>query len=125
MYKLKNIALSLIALIVLSVTANATTDSTRIEGKSESFTVKYLGNDGDYLVFEVVMQSADAKHTSLQISDKAEGNIYTSAIRSSYRAQRMKIEKKGGQELDFKLMVGGNVYTQSFVFMAPVALETK
>ena len=126
MSKLKNVAFAFIALIVFSVTANATTtDSIRNEGGSEPFTVKYLGNDGDYLVFEVVMQSADAKHTSLEISDKAEGAIYSSAIRSNYKVQTMKIEKKADQELNFKLMVGGNVYTKSFAILAPVALEAK
>ena len=39
----------------------------------EPLTVKYLGNDGAYLLFEVAVRSADQNTISLGISDKTEG----------------------------------------------------
>lgn len=80
----------------------------------EPFTVKYLGNDGAYLLFEVVIRSADQRTVSLGISDKTEGDLYASNFRAGYKAQTIKIEKRNNQELDFRLDLGKNKYTKSF-----------
>ncbi len=126
MSKLKNLTAALIAFVVLSATANAATiDSTGVSFPAEEpFSVKYLGNDGEYLLFEVVMKSNDTKHTSLAVSDTEAGELYSSPIRSSYKVQTMKIEKTTDQQLNFKLVVGTNVYNKSFSILSPVALET-
>ena len=80
----------------------------------EPLTVRYLGTDGSYLLFEIVVRSTGEKTVSLGISDKAEGDLYVSNFRDSYKVQKIKIEKRDSQELDFRLGLGKNTYTKSF-----------
>lgn len=124
MSTLKNSFAALIAFVLLSATANATTiDSTGTNFPAEDpITVKFLGNDGEYLLFQVVMKSTDAKHTSLEVVDKEAGKLYTSSINSNYKVQTMKIEKTYQQQLDFNLVIDGKVYSKSFSILEPVAL---
>ncbi len=124
MSTLKNSFTAIIAFVMLSATANATTiDSTGTNFPVEDpITVKFLGNDGDYLLFQIVTKSADAKHTSLEVFDKEAGQLYSTPINSNYKVQTMKIEKTYQQNLDFNLVIDGKVYSKSFSILEPVTL---
>jgi methenyltetrahydromethanopterin cyclohydrolase len=80
----------------------------------QPFTVVYLGEDSDYLLFKVVVKSSVAKHADLSINDRSEGEIYSASFKTSYKEQILKIEKQHNQELDFRLYLGKTVYSKSF-----------
>lgn len=124
MSTLKNSFTALIAFVLLSATANASgIDSTGTNFPVEDpITVKFLGNDGDYLLFQIVTKSPDTKHTSLEVVDKEAGQLYSTAISSNYKVQTMKIEKTYQQNLDFNLVIDGKVYSKSFSILEPVTL---
>ena len=123
MKNLKNSLAAIIVFVLFSATATASTkDSTGVLPVEDPITVKYLGNDGDYLLFQVEMKSTDAKHTSLEIFDKSAGQLYSTNIKSNYKVQTMKIEKTYQQQLDFNLVIDGKTYSKSFSIMEPIAL---
>jgi hypothetical protein len=126
MTKIKNIVLTLVTLLisVTAITAAPVNPANSFSG-DEPFTVTYVGNEGDYLVFQVVVNSDNTKNTSFKISDKAEGEIYSANIRSDNKVQTMKIEKRDNQELDFKLVIGKEIFSKSFAVLTTVQLETK
>ncbi len=117
---MKTLKFKLIAAVFATcmITANATSAQAVRASYSvnadEPFSVKYLGNDGDYLLFEVVVKSAVNKTASLGISDKAEGELYANNFRTNLKVQTIKIEKRDNQELNFKLELGKAVYNKSF-----------
>ncbi len=81
----------------------------------QPFAVKYMGTDGNYLVFQVVMQSPVKKISSFSVNDVAEGELYSTNFRAPYKKQILKIEKKADeQELDFRFVSGKNVYLKTF-----------
>lgn len=124
MKKLKNIVLTLVAMVISATAINAESIYPANTDKgAEPFTVKYIGNDGDYLLFQVIVNSNNTKETSFAVSDKSEGEIYTSHIESTYKAQTFKIEKRDNQELDFKLVIGKEVYSRSFAILSTVTVE--
>jgi len=124
MKKFKNMVLTLVAMVISATAINAKTiDPVNPYKGAEPFTVKYIGNDGDYLLFQVIVNSNNTKETSIAVSDKLEGEIYTSYIESTYKAQTFKIEKRDNQELDFKLVIGKNVYSRSFAIVSTVTME--
>lgn len=127
MKKFKKIALTFVALVIAATTLNANPiDSTSKYATEDPFSVKYIGNDGDYLLFQVIVNADKAdKKTSFEISDKVEGEIYSSDISSAYKVQTLKIEKRDNQELNFKLVIGKEVYSRSFAILTPITLETK
>ncbi len=124
MKKFKNIVLTLVAMVISATAINAESIyPANIDKGAEPFTVKYIGNDGDYLLFQVIVNSTNTKETSIAVSDKSEGEIYTSHIESTYKAQTFKIEKRDNQELDFKLVIGKEVYSRSFAILTTVTME--
>ncbi len=124
MKKFKNMVLTLVAMVISATAINAKTiDPINTVKVAEPFTVKYIGNDGDYLLFQVIVNSNNTKETSIAVSDKSEGEIYSSDIKSTYKAQTFKIEKRDNQELDFKLVIGKEVYSRSFAIFPTVSLE--
>ena len=126
MKKFKKIALTFVALVIAATTLNANpVDTTSSHLKEDPFTVKYIGNDGDYLLFQVIVNSEKSNRTSFEISDKSEGEIYSANINSNYKVQTLKIEKRDNQELDFKLVIGKEVYSRSFAILPNISLETK
>ena len=126
MKNFKKIAATFVALVIAGTALNAkAVTSPGSFSSEEPFTVRYIGNDGDYLLFQVIVNSDNTKNTSFEISDKAEGEIYAASINSAYKEQTLKIEKRGNQELDFKLVIGKNVYSRSFAILSTVELETK
>jgi hypothetical protein len=113
--KFKFIAVAFASFVISANTASAQAIQANYAVKTaEPLSVKYLGSDDNYLVFEVTVNSADSKNALLGVSDKAEGELYTESIRSTQKTQKLKIEKRDSQELNFKLSVGSTVYNKSF-----------
>ena len=112
--KLKLIA-SLFAFVLL--TATAATAQVGLASSSlnsvEPLVVKYIGNDEGYLLFEVTVQSADVRPAVLGISDKDE-ELFSGIFRTNFKVQRLKIEKRGNQELSFRLISGKHTYVKTF-----------
>jgi len=124
MKKFKNIVLTLVAMVISATAINAESIYPANTDKgAEPFTVKYIGNEGDYLLFQVIVNSTNTKETSFAVSDKSEGEIYAAHIESTYKAQTFKIEKRDNQELDFKLVIGKEVYSRSFAILTTVTME--
>ncbi|MEY2918036.1 MAG: hypothetical protein RIS73_1750 [Bacteroidota bacterium] len=113
MKNLKNITAAIIAVVLFSTAALAQTVKT--ESKvTEPFTVKYLGNEEDYLYFQVEINTGSSNFSLLKINDKADGELYSQSWKTSLKLQTFKIEKKEGQEINFKLLSGNKVYSKSF-----------
>ena len=122
MKKFKKIVLTFVALVIAATTINAhPLDGGK--GK-EPFTVKYLGNDGDYLLFQVIVNAEDNNNVKLAVSDKTEGEIYSSKIDNN-KVQTFKIEKRDNQKLDFKLLIGKEEFLRSFAVVSTVTMEAK
>lgn len=111
MKNLKNITTAIIAVILFANTATAQTVNV---SKDAPLTVKYLGSQEDYLIFQVEVNTAGGNFALLKINDKADGELYSQSCKSTSKTQTFKIEKKDSQELSFKLLSGKNVYTKTF-----------
>lgn len=81
---------------------------------SEPLTVRFLGSQGDYLIFRVEIKTGNVGHSILQIDDAIEGELYSNPIYTNSKFQVMKIEKRENQVLDFKLISGKKVYTKTY-----------
>mgnify|MGYP000435087630 CR=1 FL=1 len=115
MKKLTTILVALAAILVLSNSLNAQAlQASYSVNEQAPFAVKYLGNDENYLTFRIAVEPTLAKRSTLVISDKIEGEIYVTGINSRYAYKTIKIEKREGQELSFKLVSGGQTYSKSF-----------
>lgn len=115
MKKLTTILVALAAILVLSNSVNAQAlQASYSVNEQAPFAVKYLGNDESYLTFRIAVEPTLAKRSTLVISDKIEGEIYVTGINSRYAYKTIKIEKREGQELSFKLVSGGQTYSKSF-----------
>jgi hypothetical protein len=115
MKKLTTILVALAAILVLSNSVNAQAlQASYSVNENAPFAVKYLGNDENYLTFRIAVEPTLAKRSTLVISDKSEGEIYVTGLNSRYAYKTIKIEKREGQELSFKLVSGGKTYSKSF-----------
>jgi hypothetical protein len=115
MKKLTTILVALAAILVLSNSVNAQALQASFSVNEQApFAVKYLGNDEKYLTFRIAVAPTVAKRSILVISDKSEGEIYVTGLNSSFAYKTIKIEKREGQELSFKLVSGGKTYSKSF-----------
>jgi hypothetical protein len=112
----RNITAAAASLVLLSGIAHAqiAVPTHYSINNSGDFGVKYLGSDGDYLVFEVKIQSPLSDNASFRVEDSNDGTLYTSRIKDASKLTRVKIEKKDYQALNFKLVVGSKVYSKSF-----------
>ena len=121
------LALSVIVLFASNSFATSSTDTATAVNYAtvaeEPLDVKYLGEDGDYLLFEVAIKSVDSKTSSFVLTDKNEGEIYSAKF-SKDKVQTIKIEKTGNQELDFTLTVGNERFSKSFNVQPTVVLTT-
>ena len=126
MKNFKNIAFALIALVVsvTAINAKSLNPANAFSGE-EPFTVKYVGNEGNYLIFKVIVNSDNTSNTSFGISNKSEGEIYSENIKSPSKTQILKIEKRHDQDLDFKLKIGQEVYSRSFAILSTISLDAK
>jgi hypothetical protein len=95
---------------------NSMAQTNVIEKKESNFSVKYTGEDGDYLYFVVEIKDETAKNKNFKINDKAEGELYSDIWESNSNIQNFKIEKKDGQVLTFNLKAGKNVYSKTYSF---------
>jgi hypothetical protein len=114
MKNLKNISVAIIAVVLFATTAAAQTTVVKTEKATAPFTVKYIGNEEDYLYFQVEINTGDNNFSLLKINDKSEGELYSQSWRPTLKIQTFKIEKKEGQELNFKLLSGKKVYSKTF-----------
>jgi hypothetical protein len=113
--KFKFIAVAIASFVITANTVSAQAIHTSYTiNAEEPFSVKYLGTEDNYLLFEVTVRSADLKPAALGISDKAEGELYAETFRTNLKVQKVKIEKRANQELEFKLSLGKAVYNKSF-----------
>ena len=111
----KIIAVAIASFVITANTASAQAVNASYSVKTaEPLSVKYLGSDENYLLFEVTVNAADAKAAVLGVSDKNEGELYAENVRATAKTQKLKIEKRDSQELNFKLSVGANTYNKSF-----------
>lgn len=112
MKNLKNITTAIVAVILFATSAAAqTVKPARV---NEPFTVKYIGNEEDYLYFEVEINTGNSNFAMLKINDKEEGELYSQSLRKNLKPRTFKIEKKDGQELNFKLLSGNKTYSKTF-----------
>ena len=114
MKNLKNITTAIIAVVVFATTAAAQTTVVKNEKATEPFTVKYIGNEVDYLYFQVEINTGNSSYSLLKINDKAEGELYSQSWKPNSKFQTFKIEKKDGQQLNFRLLSGNKVYSKTF-----------
>lgn len=112
MTTLRNIATAIAAVILFSTTAAAQTANAT--AANEPFTVKYIGNDEGYILFQVEVNTGDQNYSLLKINDKNEGELYSQSYKKSLKLTTFKIEKKDAQEISFRLMAGKKVYTKTF-----------
>ena len=112
MKNLKTIATAIIAVVLFTNTAAAQTSKS--VNANEPFTVKYLGNENDYLFFQVEINTVNKNFSLLKIADKAEGELYSQRWKTNYKIQTFKIEKKEGQEISFRFLSNNKVYTKTF-----------
>jgi len=121
MKNLKNITAAILAVAAFATTAAAQTATAKTVAvqtattvKEEPFVVKYIGNEDDYLYFQVEINTGNNNFSLLKINDKTEGELYSQSWKSNSKVQTFKIEKKDGQELNFKLLSGSKVYSKTF-----------
>ena len=116
MSNLKNIALAIASVVIFSNITNAQAVKANYSVSAEDpIKVKYLGDDGEYLLFQVVLQSKTPANTLFAIEDTNEGELYSSAMSNNFKVQTVKIEKRiNSQVLNFKLVSGKKIYSKSF-----------
>ena len=116
MIKFKSILVAIIALIIFTSSSNAQVLTASYNVNSEDpMVVKYLGDDGAYLLFHVALASNKVNNALFAIEDKTEGELYSAAFATSIKTQTVKIEKKkDDQVLNFKLVVGKTTFIKSF-----------
>jgi hypothetical protein len=115
MTKLKNIAVAIASIVIFTnITHAQALKASYSVNYEEPLKVKYLGDDGDYLTFQVTVQSELPGKALFEIADKSEGALYSSNVTPSFKVKTVRIEKRGDQVLDFKLVVGKKTYSKSF-----------
>ena len=115
--KMVHIKKILTTLTAFALLANASARPLNTTAKSlpgEPLSVKYIGADDDYLLFQVTIQTNDAIHPVLHIADKNAGELYAETIKSNSIVENIKIEKNENQDLSFELVEGKKTYSKSF-----------
>ena len=117
MKTIKNTLVSILAIFLFTGTAfsgdlKSSLPVTAREGYPSPLSVNFLGEDQDYLYFQVAISSGNKK-VSFEVSDKEEGKLYSKQY-SFNNVKVYKIEKREGQELDFKLKDGIRNFSWSF-----------
>lgn len=132
MTKIKNMAVALSAIVLFAGNSFAgTTTNKPVNGiyygygdepMAELMTVNYVGENADYLFFEVSVKANSTQPVSFIVNDSNEGELYSTTFRSD-KTQTFKIEKKFDQELNFNVRAGKRNYTKSFTILPTVTLE--
>ncbi|MCW3106810.1 MAG: hypothetical protein JWQ09_1316 [Segetibacter sp.] len=115
MTKFKNILVAAATLVIFTnITHAQSVKASYSVNAEEPLKVKYLGDDGSYLLFQVILQSKGSSNALFTIDDKIEGELYSSGLPSAAKVQTIKIEKRPDQVLNFKLFLGAKAYSKSF-----------
>ncbi|MBC7886828.1 MAG: hypothetical protein H7Z13_03000 [Ferruginibacter sp.] len=116
MSKLKTILVALASVVLFSNITNAQALKASYSANyEEPLNVKYLGDDGDYLLFQVTLQAKTPKDVFFAIDDNNEGKLYSSGLTSNFKVRTFKIEKsEDDQVLNFKLVLGRKTFSKSF-----------
>jgi hypothetical protein len=115
MTTLKNIVVAFASIVIFTNITHAQAVKTSYSvNYEEPLAVKYIGTDGEYLLFQVTVKSEAPVYRSLVITDENEGELYSSNIRPALSVKTVKIEKRSDQVLNFKLTVGRKAYSKSF-----------
>lgn len=117
--KKTKLILAAITALVLYGTTSIAQEVTYPYYKSDNIdplTVKYVGTDGNYLLFSVAFKPTTAKNASFKIEDSSEGQLFSSNVNKLYNVQLLKIEKQENQELEFKLIEGKNAIVKTFKY---------
>ncbi len=113
MTNLKNIAVAVASIVIFSnITHAQALKANYSVNYEEPLKVKYLGEDEGYLLFQVTLKSPSS--SLFAISDKSEGELYSTYFSDNLKVQTIKIEKRDEQELAFKLVSGKKTYSKSF-----------
>jgi hypothetical protein len=110
MKNLRNIATAIIAVVLFSNAATAQT----AKAANEPFTVKYIGNEEGYILFQVEFNTPANDFSLLKINDKNEGELYSQSYKKNVKPTTFKIEKKDAQEISFRLLAGKKEYIKTF-----------
>jgi len=126
MTKIKNIALTLSAIVLFAAnsfagTVNNTSKAIYVDPSSEKLTVNFVGEENGYLIFQVAVNKGSKKMVSLTLKDKTEGELYNSNV-SDNKTKTFKVEKRDGQELEFSVRDGKTSYSKSFTIVPTVTL---
>ena len=127
MTKIKNIALTLSAIVLLAAnsfagTVNNTSKAIYVDPSSEKLIVNFIGEENGYLVFQVAVNKGANKMVSLTLKDKTEGELYSSNVLNN-KTQTFKVEKRDNQELEFSVKAGKVSYSKSFTIVPTVTLS--
>jgi hypothetical protein len=107
MKNMKNIIAALFTAVFFTTAASAQTAA------QEPLTVKYIGMEENYLLFQVEVNTA-ASFSLFKINDRTEGELFSQSWRNSNKPLTFKIEKKDAQELSFTLVSGKKAFTKNF-----------
>jgi hypothetical protein len=108
----KNLLVVLITLALLISTGIAQPSTPA--NSEDPLSVKYIGMDGDFLLFEVTLIAGNMKDPLFAIEDETEGEIYSKSVAANARTIHFRIEKTTDQSLSFYLVSGKKLYTRSF-----------
>lgn len=126
MTNIKKTALTLSAIVLFASSSFAATTNklTVVDSfsTSEPVSVEFLGEDANYVFFQVIVKPGAAKTASLEVNDTNEGDLYTGKFNTA-KTQTLKIEKKDNQELGFTVAVGNERYSKTFTLMPTVVLN--
>jgi hypothetical protein len=116
MTKFRNIVVAAMTILAFSNITNAQTVKASYSINAEDpLKVKYIGDDGEYLVFQVTLQSTEPSKARFVIEDKNDGELYVSGMTAALKVTTVKVEKAiDGQVLNFRLVSGKNKYEKSF-----------
>ena len=118
MTKFKNIVLAAVSLVIFANITNAQAIKAKAIyslNAEEPLQVKYLGDESDYLIFQVTLKSNEPKKALFAIADKREGELYSSGLATNLKVATIKVEKRDAdQVLNFKLVLGKKTYSKSF-----------
>ncbi len=116
MTNLKKIAVAVLAFVIFSNITNAQTVKANYAAMAaEPLNVKYIGEEGDYFLFNVTLQSSNPAKAYFAIYDGAEGELYSSMYKINVKGITVKVEKKGTEQvLNFKMILAGKTYSKSF-----------
>ncbi len=116
MSTLKNIAVAVASIVIFTNITNAqqAVKASYSVNYEEPLAVNFISSDGEYLTFKVSVKPVVTGNAVFEIEDRNEGKLYATSLSSNFNVKTIKIEKREGQVLNFKLVVGKTTYTKSF-----------